>query len=296
MNIIAIYKRFNTQGKCIKYLEFLRWGNEVRCSYCSSNRVTPVKKEKRHHCNKCNKSFSVLVGTIFEDTHMELPKWFVAIGLILNAKKGVSSRQLSRDIEVNRNTAWYMQMRIRQAMRERNPILTGIVEIDETYIGGRLANKTKKYRIEQKASGEVITGMEHRKAILGMLQRPDRVITKPLDKAHGETIKPIIREVVDKNSVLITDGFGAYAGLHKEYKEHQVVKHENDEFVRGDYHTNSIEGFWSIVKRAIIGQYHRISERYLDLYLDECSFKFNNRSNESLFEDFLSRGLILNST
>ena len=238
----------------------------------------------------------MLVGTIFEDTNMELPKWFVAIGLILNAKKGLSSRQLARDIEVNRNTAWYMQMRIRKAMNEHDLILSGIIEIDETYMGGKLANKTKKYRMEQKASGKVITGMEHRKAILGILQRQGKVIAAPLEKANGESIKPIIEKTVDKEAVIITDGFGAYAGLHKEYKDHQIVNHEKDEFVRGKYHTNSIEGFWSIVKRAIIGQYHRISDRYLNLYLDECSYKFNNKANGNLFEHFLKGGLGLNTT
>ena len=295
MNIIEIVRRFNTQRKCIRHLEFIRWHGKVLCPYCSSNRTTALKRENRHHCNGCNKSFSVLVGTIFEDTHLELPKWFVAIGLILNAKKGISSRQLSRDIEVNKNTAWYVQMRIRKAMNEDNLLLTGVVEIDETYVGGALRNKTKKHRIAQKEAGKTTTGMEHKKPILGLLQRSGKVITRVLTKANGDTIKPIIDQKVEQDTTIITDGFGGYAGLEKKYKEHQIVNHEKDEFVRGIYHTNTIEGFWSLVKRAIIGQYHKVSGRYLHLYVNECGYKYNNRNNPALFSGFMMDALTTNS-
>ena len=296
MNIIAITSKFNTQEKCIKHLELIRWDKRPICPYCKGERTTKLKQEHRHHCNTCNKSFSVLVGTMFEDTNLSLPKWFAAITLILNAKKGISSRQLARDIGINKDTAWYLQMRIRVAMREPDVILNGIVEIDETFIGGRLSNKTKKYRMQRDDAGLNPTGMEHRQAVLGLLQRKGKVLAKVIKKATGAVIKPIIMTNIKKESTLITDGFGGYANLYKEYKEHQIVNHQNDEFVKGIYHTNSIEGFWSLVKRSIMGQFHHLSIRYLDLYIDECSYKFNNRQNENLFSSFLTTALKTNST
>lgn len=296
MNTIEISQNYNTQAKCIKYLEFARWKNVPRCPYCLSDRSSAFKNTSRYHCNACNKSFSVLVGTIFEDTKLPLPKWFMAISLILNAKKGISSRQLSRDIKVNKDTAWYLQMRVRKAMREHAMLLTGFVEIDETYIGGALRNKTKKHRIAVKEAGKTITGMEHKKPVLGMVERGGKVVSQVLAKAHGESIKPLIDESVERNATVITDGFGGYHGLHKKFGEHQIVNHEKEEFVRGIFHTNTIEGFWSILKRSVIGQYHQISGKYLQLYVNECCYKYNNRKNPLLFQSFLIAALAINST
>lgn len=255
-----------------------------------------MKKVHRHHCNACNKSYSVLVGTIFEDTKLPLPKWFMAISLILNAKKGISSRQLARDINVNKDTAWYLQMRVRNAMSEGDVLLTGLVEIDETYIGGALRNKTKKHRIAVKESRKTITGMEHKKPVLGMVERGGKVITQALKKAHGESIKPVLHDRIEQSATVITDGFGGYYGLDKTFSEHQIVNHEKEEFVRGIYHTNTIEGFWSMLKRAVIGQYHQISSKYLQLYVNECGYKYNNRKNPYLFQSFLLAALSVNST
>jgi transposase-like protein len=220
----------------------------------------------------------------------------MAISLILNAKKGISSRQLSRDINVNKDTAWYMQMRVRRAMAEHAVLLNGIVEIDETYVGGALRNKTKKYRKAVKDSGKTITGMEHKKPVLGMVQRGGNVVSQVLIKAHGESIKPVIDKSVERSATIITDGFGGYYGLNTKFSEHQIVNHEKDEFVRGTFHTNTIEGFWSILKRSIIGQYHHVSGKYLQLYVNECCYKYNNRKNIGLFHSFITSVLTVNST
>ena len=136
MNIVEIYRRFPTANDCIAHLERVRWQGKPICPYCKSDRTTPMKSEQRHHCNSCNTTFSVTVDTIFHHTHLDLQKWFLAISLVLNAKKGLSARQLARDIEVNRNTAWYMGMRIRNAMIEQSELMRGIVEMDECYIEG----------------------------------------------------------------------------------------------------------------------------------------------------------------
>ena len=136
---IKIYETFPTEKDCLSYLEKIRWNNKPSCPYCKSINSTPLSKENRHHCNNCNTSYKVTVGTIFHRTHLPLQKWFLAITIILNAKKGISSRQLSRDLQVNKDTAWRISMKIRDAMiqREQRELLTGIVEADETYIGGK---------------------------------------------------------------------------------------------------------------------------------------------------------------
>ncbi len=139
MNIVSICETFPTNDDCIRLIEKVRWGKTPCCTYCRSPKVTPMPKEKRYHCNNCNTTFSVTVGTIFHHTHLPLQKWFLAIAIILNAKKGISDRQLGRDLQVNKDTAWRMATKIRQAMTqsEQRELLTGIVEADETYIGGK---------------------------------------------------------------------------------------------------------------------------------------------------------------
>ena len=141
MNIIQIYKQYPTQKDCLKHLESVRWQEGIVCPYCGSKRITPMIKENRHHCNVCKTSFSVTVRTIFHKTKLDLQKWFLTISLVLNAKKGISARQLARDIEVNKNTAWFVLMRVRKAMREYGDLLEGIIEADKSYIGGKNRNK-----------------------------------------------------------------------------------------------------------------------------------------------------------
>jgi transposase-like protein len=295
MELLEITKKLNTQRKCIKYLEASRWSLEVECPYCESKRITAMKKELRHHCNSCNKSFSVLVGTIFEASNLSLPKWFVAISLIMHAKKGISSRQLARHIKVTKDTAWYVQKRLRDAMKSKETkLLNGIIEVDETYVGGDVQNKHKKVRLRLHSQGKVATGAMHKIPVLGLLSRSGRVSTQVIAHADGKSLKPIIRDRVDRKSVIVSDGFGAYYGLKNEYKAHEVVNHEKDEYVRGEWHTNNIEGFWSLVKRGIVGQYHKITTKYLQNYLDEFSFKYNFKSEKNIFDIFLYNALLTN--
>ncbi|MDP2385292.1 MAG: IS1595 family transposase [Bacteroidota bacterium] len=295
MELIEITKKLNTQKRCINYLEKARWGDNTTCPYCGSERITGMKKQLRHHCNSCNTSFSVLVGTIFEASNLPLPKWFIAISLVMNARKGISSRQLARHIDVTKDTAWYVQKRLRDAMQNTDKkLLEGIIEVDETYIGGQTKNKHKKVRDALHAQGKVATGAMHKTPVFGILSRSGRVSTQVVEQATGKTLKPIIHDKVDRKSVIVSDGFGAYAGLNKQYHSHEVVNHEKDEYVRGAYHTNNIEGFWSLVKRGIVGQYHKITRKYLQNYLDEFCFKYNFKKEEKIFELFLYNALITN--
>lgn len=294
MNILEVITRFPDQETCINYLEGVKWSNKPQCPYCKSKQSTKRKDTQRHQCNSCNRSYSVLVGTIFEDTKLSLSKWFLAITLILNAKKGLSSRQLSRDLGINRNTGWYLQMRIRKAMQEGEDkdLFNGIVEIDETYIGGTKGNHSKQKRQQRRESGLNITGMEDKQAVIGLLERAGRIKLQVIEKAHGKTIKPIIEQSVSKDAILVTDGFGAYAGLGKQYKEHHVLNKEREEYVKGEYHTNTLEGFWTLLKRGIYGQYHKVSAKHLQSYLNEFTFKYNHRANKSIFDLVINRSVL----
>jgi len=286
MNIVSIYEKYPTNDDCIAHIEKVKWGNAPFCPYCKSTNATPRPQEKRYHCNNCNTSFSVTVNTIFHHTHLPIQKWFLAISLILNAKKGLSARQLSRDLEVNKDTAWRISMKIREAMtqHEQRELLTGIVEADETYIGGK----------PRKGSGEKSKrGRGTKKTpVVGLAQRDGKV------KAESFKNKPLsaknLTSLVRKNvniagAVLMTDEFKGYLGIHK-IMDHKVIDH-TVWYVDGDIHTNTIESFWALLKRGIIGQYHKVSIQYLPKYIDEFCYRWNHRKDDSLFASTLKRAV-----
>lgn len=274
MNIIQIYRQFPTNEDCLRYLEKVRWGETPVCPYCHADKSTPVDKELRHHCNNCNTSFSVTVNTIFHKTKADLQKWFLAISLMLNAKKGISARQLGRDLEVNKNTAWYMAMRIREAMLQDRELLTGIVEVDETYVGGKSRKGSKRGRGTSKAP------------VVGLVQRGGRVTASKVSTVDAKSLSRLVRENVDlEASTVITDQFTGYARL-KNFVKHQTINHSVAWGI-GSIHTNTIEGFWSFLKRGMVGQYHQVSVRHLQQYINEFCYRYNNRDNEFVFEQTL---------
>jgi transposase-like protein len=275
MELIKISEKLNTQSKCMAYLEKNRWPVIPICPYCNSTKSSRKTQEFRHTCHNCKRSFSVLVGTIFESTKLPITKWFFAIRLILNAKKGISSLQLARDLHVNKNTAWFLQKRIRKAMKDDDHILTGIIEIDETYVGGSISNKN--YFTKLKSGKYHKTGMEHMVPVLGMIQRKGKIILKVLEKAAGKEIKPYIKSKVASGSTIITDGFGGYYGLNEHFENHIILNHSQYKRSINQYNTCTLEGFWTLVKRSFIGQYHKISKDHLQDYLNELAFKYNNR-------------------
>ena len=231
MNISHIYEQFPTQESCIQYLEKVRWGDKIHCPYCNSTNT--AKAEHRHRCYICKTSFSVTVGTIFHHTHLPLQKWFLAIVLMLSAKKGISALQLSRDLEVNKNTAWRINMQIRKAMSqtEQRQVLQGIVEMDETYIGGKPRKGTRSDRLD----GHHKRGRGTKKApVVGAVEREGNVTAKAVakDKLKGKDLRAFVRDRVDtEKSALITD---------------------------------SIESFWALLKRGMFGQFHSVSRRHLN--------------------------------
>jgi len=288
MDIVEIFELFSDQDSCIFYLEKVRWGEKPKCPYCKSSNSTPMPKQKRHHCNSCNISFSVTVGTIFHHTHLPLQKWFLAITLTLNAKKGIAARQLARDIRVNKDTAWRIDMKIRDAMRDRGQrnILTGLIEMDETYIGGKPRKGTGTHKRGRGTKKIPVVGMVERNK--GKV-KAEVIKNRKLDRKN---LKSLVRKNIDtKNSTLFTDEFRGYLGI-KTMMPHKVVDHTKW-YVDGDIHTNTIESFWALLKRGIVGQYHKVSLRYLPRYIDEFSYRWNNRemNKDALFFSTLKKGL-----
>ena len=285
MNIIQIFKLYPTEEACIKHLEKARWGNKAKCPYCLSTRTTKHKKETRHYCNNCKTSFSVTVRTIFHRTHLPLQKWFLAISLILSAKKGLSALQLSRDLEVNKNTACRIAIQIRKAMRQKESreLLTGIIEIDETYIGGKPrkggGDKSKRGRGTNKTP------------VIGAVERKGRVSAKATkkDKLKARHLLVFIKQNIDiKTGRLITDEYTAYQNMGK-VLPHDVIKHQSW-YVNGDIHTNTIEGFWALLKRGMFGQFHSVSQKHLQKYIDEFCYRHDHRNNDNAFQETINRG------
>lgn len=285
MNLLTIFTRFPDQEACIEYLEKVRWGSDAHCPHCgamSVARKTEGGRVGRWNCHVCRASFNVLAGTIFEKTRIPLQKWFLAIGLLVNAKKSISSFQLARDLDMNQKSAWYMQQRIRAAMlTEESDLLQGIVEADETYIGGkpRKGNRRDDDKPNKRGRGT------KKQAVIGAVERGGRVVARVVDDLSGKGILRFLRDTIDPNgSLLITDEFAAY-NVARGYNR-AIVNH-SERYADGETHTNSIEGFWSLVKRAWYGTHHHYTKRYMPLFIGEACWKYNQRRNENAFATFM---------
>ena len=293
MNLIEVMERFPTQESCIEHLERIRWGNKPYCPLCDSTEVvrrteSEVGRIGRYECHDCRATFKVTQGTVFHGTKIPLQKWFMAIALIVNAKKSLSSHQLSRDLDLNQKTAWYMQARIRAEMANKtNPIvLQGIIEADETYIGGKPRKENKKEDREPAKRGRGTS----KTAVIGAVERGGQVVAEVAKGLTGRDIMQFIQRVVNvKESELMTDEYHAYNALSSQLKHH-VINHQ-EQYVDGDKHTNTIEGFWSLLKRAWYGQHHHYSVAYTQLYVAERCYVYNNRNLETIFWKFLKESM-----
>lgn len=277
-SLIELMDYFRTDEKCEQWLAEQR---TPACPYCGSVHIKMLKgATKRTKCYDCNSQFGVKVGTIFHKSPISLRKWFVAIYLVTAHKKGISSYQLGRDIKVTQKTAWFMLQRIRECFNVELPEpVQGIVEVDETYVGGDNKNKSNSKRKELHKNGAQ-TGANHKTPVLGVLERSGDVKAVVLDKAMGKTIKPILNELISEKAVVVTDGFGAYSGINKSFAGHFIVSHDKSEYAKGIYHTNTVEGFWSLLKRMIIGIYHAVSPKHLQRYVNEMAFRYNTREEK----------------
>ena len=278
MNLPKLVEQFGNEDKCRARLVELRWPKGVTCPRCQSQSVSTIAERSQYDCNACRYQFSVTSGTIFHDTHLPLTKWFFAIYLMTESKKGMSALQIKRTLCISYETAWYLCHRIRAAMREINSdLLRGIVEVDETYVGGKVRGMGRGYK--------------RNKAIaIGAVQREGKIRLQVITHADKATLHQFIHDnTAPDTEAIYTDELPAYWGIEDADTKHKWVNHSTEEWVRGDVHTNGVEGVWSLLKRSIIGSYHRVSIKHLDAYLDELEHRFNNRKNEFIFRDTLTK-------
>lgn len=265
---------FGNKDIAHQYLVDLRWSDGVVCPHCGSKEqhsYTTTRKIWR--CKGCKKDFSVKVGTIFEDSAIGLDKWLCAIWMLVNAKNGISSYEIHRALGVTQKSAWFMMHRIRIAMQEGSfEKLQGEIEVDETYVGGKVGNMHKSKIEAREKQGR---GAVNKSIVMGLLERNGQVRTKVIRRASKQTLQGEIRKNVVEGATVYTDEFTSYQGLQERYTHH-VIEHAT-EYVRGNVHTNGIENYWSLFKRALRGTYVNCNDAHLFRYLDEETFRFNNR-------------------
>jgi transposase-like protein len=272
-SILEFQKHFSTDEKCREFLEAQRWGAEPACVFCGSLKVTRKKDGKRFQCNEkeCRKQFSVTVGTVIENTKIPLTKWFLAMYILSNHSKGISSLQLASWLDVTQKTAWFLNHRVREMLTDNAPaLLEGIVEIDETHIGGKIANRHKSKRD---------TNRDNKTMVFGAVSRTGKVITKVVPDKKAESLIAAVNENVHEDAIMVSDENPSYNGLKKKYNHH-TVNHNQEEYVRGFAHTNQIEGFWNLLKKQINGIHHSVSPKHLDRYCTEAAYRYNNRKTE----------------
>jgi transposase-like protein len=278
VNLNDLSKHFSDETSARQFLERLRWPHGPRCPHCGSEkayRLAPTPGSKRPvragvcKCAQCRKQFTVTVGTIFEDSHIPLSRWLLAIHLLCASKRGMSAHQLHRMLGVTYKSAWFMAHRIRYAMTqpplERLLGAGGVVEADETYIGGRTHGY--QWRAEKQ-----------KVPVVALVERSGEARAMALDRVTGKNIRAILRKNVSPKTCLYTDESDIYTTAGARFADHQTVCHSKKEYVRGPVHTNTVEGFFSILKRGIHGVYHHVSQRHLPRYLDEFTFRYTNRS------------------
>ncbi len=280
MNLMSLIEKFGSEDDCRDFLEHIRWPGGVCCTKCGDMDVLELTKHNRWECRGCKYQFSVKSGTIMHDSHLSLRKWFMAIYLMCESREGISANQMKRTLGTGYQTAWYLCHRIRAAMGNdplEGPTLVGIVEVDETLVGGKTKGKGRAY----KGNKTWVAGAIQRGGAL----RIERIPNTTRDSLHGF----IKRNVTDEAKAIYTDEWKAYLGIADEDTRHETVDHSEEVWVVGDVHTNGIEGVWSLFKRSIIGSFHKMSAKHMDRYLRELEWRFNNRTNPHIFRDTIKR-------
>lgn len=276
---------FPDETACKTYLVKRRWPDGVKCPRCNNGDLYDASSYKEFHwqCRECAPQgyrFSVYAGTIFENTNAPLRDWFKVTHLMLTSKKGMSARQVHRYMGFGSyKTAWYMCHRIRVGLMKPEERLGGIVEMDETYIGGKDSNK----HWDKRSGGTGGTG-SGKTAVIGAVSRKGNLVARMISSVDNRTIDRFVHRAIDERvSTLVTDDAPYFKHLKAYYDNHSVIRHAAKQYVVGAIHTNTIEGFWSILKRGVVGTYHKVSAKYLPLYVAEFEFRYNNRHNPDIF-------------
>jgi hypothetical protein len=279
-NILDFQKELSSEEKCREYLEQQRWNGTPACPFCGSLNVCRFSNGKIFKCREkqCRQKFSVLVGTIYQNTKIPLTKWFLATYILSVHSKGISSLQLAKWIGTTQKTAWHLNHRIRVMLTDNSPeLLEEIVEVDETWVGGSFSNIHAKKKEGKK-------GLENKTMVFGAKQRGGKVRTKVIPETTIENVEKAIEEFIAPNSTMVSDEHRAYNRVGEKFN-HKRVNHRDKEYVRKEdilVHTNGIEGYWNILKKQIDGIHHYVSPKHLQRYCNENAFRFNNRN---LFQD-----------
>jgi transposase-like protein len=279
MTLTELMQDFSDETKARAYIEDLRWPAGPTCPRCAAKKIYRIEKRDQLLCDSCGHQFSVTAGTIFHDTHLPLCKWFLAVYLLTESRKGMPANQIKRMLGVTYKTAWYLCHRIRAAMVETNrPKLSGVVEMDETYIGGH-----------KKGRGWKFCGRSDKEPVIGIRQRGgDLRFFHAREVTSGVFEKYIRENISDDVEFLMTDELHLYKGATRRLgltKKHKSIRHKSGVYVVGDVHTNTVESAFSLLKRGVVGTWHRVSAKHLQAYCEEMAFRFNNRQNPYLFRD-----------
>lgn len=276
-SILSLINIFSSEQICIDHLETLRWNGNPVSPFDPASKVYKCKDNK-YKCKNTGKYFNVRTSTMFDNTKIELQKWFLAVWLITSHKKGISSIQLSKDIKVTQKTAWFLTHRIRACFgmeNDSNSDLGNEVEIDETYVGGKNENRHQNKKVD----GSQGRNLKDKTPVVGMVERCGNLLAKVISDVKAGTLTPLVEESVSKGPAIYTDEWSGYKGVSKVY-DHKIVKHNAGEYVNGRIHTNTIEEFWSLLKRGIFGICHSTSKKYLQKYVDEFVFRYNSRQDK----------------
>jgi transposase-like protein len=289
MKLIDVPKAFATDEMCLVYFEAKRWPNGVRCTICGAKEVSKITRKSKsknvraqvYQCleKTCKTQFSATSGTLFHDSHLPLGKWFMAIALLVDAKKSMSALQLSRHLDCNYRTAWYLAHRIREAMVDSDgPKMTGIVEVDETYVGGKQRGHRHKLR-----NKDVVIGVRERGGPVRLVHTKD---------ATADTIFRVMKDHVSKDAeAIMTDDNPVYNFKMTQFRHvrHRTIKHRRHVYAKGDVYTNTVESAFSLFKRALAGSFHQVSIKHLQRYLNEFGYRFNRREAADMFEQTVAR-------
>ena len=277
-SLLELTRVFKDDLTCRKHLEEMLWNGNPVCPHCATDeKIYRYKNGKMFKCGTCRKQFTVTVGTIFEDSHVSLLKWFMAIWCVTNKAKGIASTQLADEIGVQQRTAWFMLQRIRYALQKKslNVKLSGTVEADETFIYPKPTSMHAADKKKLTVGKRIDTNKTHT-VVLGMIERGGNVVTKVIKDTTAMSIIPVVRKTVERGSDLMTDGFHVYKNMKHTFN-HQFVDHSVGEYVRGEAHINSMESYWNLFKRGRFGVFHSMSKKHLQFYLSEFAWRYNSK-------------------